>query len=71
MKNAIRLGLLVLFAAAAAGPAAGGELKVTVAAGRVTIAASDVTPRQILGEWARVGQIKVTNLERSDNPSPP
>ena len=32
--------------------------------GRVTLVAKDVTVRQILTEWARVGQTKIINLER-------
>ena len=32
--------------------------------GRVSIVAKDATVRQILAEWARVGQTKVVNVER-------
>ena len=32
--------------------------------GRVSIMAKDATVRQILAEWARVGQTKIVNLER-------
>lgn len=34
------------------------------ASGLVTIVATDATPRQILGEWARLGQVRITNLDR-------
>src|SRR6476620_4596625 len=32
--------------------------------GRVSIVAKDATVRQILSEWARVGQTKIVNVER-------
>ena len=32
--------------------------------GRVTLVAKDATVRQILTEWARVGQTKIVNVER-------
>ena len=32
--------------------------------GRVSITAKDATLRQILTEWARVGQTKIVNVER-------
>jgi hypothetical protein len=40
------------------------ELKLTIDAGRVTLAAHNVSVRQILAEWERVGQTKVPNRER-------
>lgn len=40
------------------------DVQVSVHDGHVTIVARDATVRQILTEWARVGQIKVVNLER-------
>src|SRR5262249_6850611 len=40
------------------------EVKVTMHDGLVTIVAKDVTVRQILAEWARVGDAKVVNAER-------
>jgi hypothetical protein len=48
----------------AAVPAWAGEVKVSFSNGRVTIAATDASPRQILAEWARQGQVRITNLER-------
>ena len=41
-----------------------GELTVTIANGRATIIAKDVPVRQILAEWARVGDAKVVNGEK-------
>jgi hypothetical protein len=40
------------------------EVKVTMADGLVSIVAKDATLRQILTEWARVGQTKIVNIER-------
>lgn len=44
--------------------AASADVKVTMQNGRVTIVAKDATIRQILTEWARVGQTKIVNVER-------
>lgn len=41
-----------------------GELTVKIANGRATIVAKDVTVRQILAEWARVGDTRVVNGEK-------
>jgi hypothetical protein len=40
------------------------QVKLTIAEGRVTLDAKDATVRQILDEWARVGQTKFVNVER-------
>lgn len=47
----------------AVSPAAA-DLQVTMQNGRVSLVAKDVTVRQILTEWARVGQTKIVNVER-------
>jgi hypothetical protein len=44
--------------------AGSGELRLTMRGGLVTLVARDVTVRQILTEWARVGRTKVVNVER-------
>lgn len=58
----------VLFAACLAcvhaGAASAAELSLTIRDGRVTLVAKDVTVRQILAEWAKVGKTTVVNLER-------
>lgn len=41
-----------------------GDLRLSIANGRVTIVAQDVTLRQILDEWGRVGQTVVIGAER-------
>jgi hypothetical protein len=40
------------------------DVTVTMHDGRVTIVAKDATVRQILTEWARVGETKIVNVER-------
>jgi hypothetical protein len=40
------------------------DVHVTMQNGRVSIVAKDATIRQILTEWARVGQTKIVNVER-------
>ena len=45
-------------------PARAGDVKVSFSNGLVTILATDATPREILAEWARLGQVRVTNLDR-------
>src|SRR5713101_438936 len=48
----------------AAGMPAFADVQVTMQNGRVSVVAKDATLRQILTEWARVGQTKVVNVER-------
>src|SRR5207245_4132893 len=40
------------------------DVHLTMQDGRVSIVAKDATVRQILTEWARVGQTKIVNVER-------
>ena len=40
------------------------DVRVTIRDGLVTVVATDATVRQIIAEWARVGQAKVVNAER-------
>jgi hypothetical protein len=60
--------LCLVFAAAAFGVAAStataGELTVKIANGRATIIAKDVPVRQILAEWAKVGDTKIMHGEK-------
>jgi hypothetical protein len=44
--------------------AASADVQLAMNNGRVSIVAKDATVRQILTEWARVGQTKVVNVER-------
>jgi hypothetical protein len=43
---------------------ASADVQLTIHDGRVTIVAKDATLRQILAEWARVGQTKISNVDR-------
>jgi hypothetical protein len=58
----LTLGLL-----ASATPVWAGEVKLSFANGLVSVVATDASPREILGEWARLGQVRVTNLDRLDS----
>ena len=59
--RALALGIsAVLFAASTASA----DVQITLKDGRVTLVAKDATVRQILAEWARVGQTKIVNAER-------
>ena len=45
-------------------PASADQLSLSMQNGRVTLIAENVTVRQILAEWARVGQTRIVNGER-------
>jgi hypothetical protein len=64
MKNLLRLLFVAVAATGVASPATAGELTVTMADGLVTVIARDVPLRQILAEWARVGDTKMVNAEK-------
>src|SRR5580765_1259109 len=53
-----------LLALAAFAPVASADVQLSIHDGRVSIVAKDATVRQILTEWARVGQTKIVNVER-------
>src|SRR5688572_4584828 len=61
MKSLI-FGLIVL--ACAASPCRAAGLQLSIHDGKVSIDAQDVTVRQILTEWARIGQTRIVNIER-------
>jgi hypothetical protein len=52
-----------------AATAGAGELRLSIANGRVTIVAQDVSIRQILDEWGRVGETKIVGAERLTGPA--
>jgi hypothetical protein len=58
------LAAIVLMIASIAVPARAGDVKVQLANGRITLQARDATLREILAEWARVGQVTIVNAER-------
>jgi hypothetical protein len=45
-------------------PAARADVRLSISDGRVTLKASGATLREILAEWAKVGQTRIVNLER-------
>ena len=72
MKNTLmRCVLLAASAVALSQPvfAAPGDLKLTMQDGRVTLMAESVPVRQILQEWARVGQTRIVNAEKLSGPA--
>jgi hypothetical protein len=64
MKRLSHLTLAAALVIAVAAPAVGGELRLSMAGGLVTLTAKDVTVREILAEWARVGQTRIVNAEK-------
>jgi hypothetical protein len=58
------LVLAVLLSLGSAWSAAAGDLRMEFQDGYVTLSAHDVPVRQILAEWARRGQTKITNGEK-------
>jgi hypothetical protein len=70
----MRLKLLrcVFVAAIACGlatAASAGDLKMSMQNGRVTIMADNVPLRQILQEWARLGQTNILNIDKVNGPA--
>lgn len=59
----IRISFIALVIALVARPVRG-EMKLQFHDGRVTLVARDVSVRQILTEWAKVGGTEIPNLER-------
>ena len=68
-KTLLRCACAAALACGVAGPASAGELKLTMQGGRVTIIADNVPLRQILQEWARVGQTKIVNADKMSGPA--
>jgi hypothetical protein len=60
MKTAILTAAAFLVALSTASA----DVHVTMQNGRVSLVAKDATVRQILAEWARVGDTKIVNMER-------
>src|SRR4051812_26389732 len=68
-QNFLRCALLAALAVGLASPAWAGELKLTMNDGRITLIADDVPLRQILQEWARIGQTRIVNGDKLSGPS--
>jgi hypothetical protein len=62
LKAALAFGVFVAGLAAASTSSA--DVQITMRDGRVSVIAKDATLRQILAEWARVGQTKILNGDR-------
>ncbi|MCU0255467.1 MAG: hypothetical protein MUF60_01875 [Vicinamibacterales bacterium] len=60
-------GLLVVAGLLAASPAAA-EMTLTIADGKVTLICDNTPARQILAEWARLGQTKVVGADKLTGP---
>lgn len=58
------IGALALAALAAAVAPARADVRLTMLDGQVSLTATNATVREILAEWARVGQTKIVNAER-------
>jgi hypothetical protein len=65
----IFLSVMLAACVGSASAASAGELKLTIANGRATLIATDVPARQILAEWARIGEIKIVNGDRVMGPN--
>jgi hypothetical protein len=61
MKKFLGIGVVSLLLSC---PSAFADVQLSIQNGRVSIVAKDATIRQILTEWARVGEIKILNVER-------
>ncbi len=64
----LRCGLAATLACGLSATASAGDLKLSMQGGRVTLIADNVPLRQILQEWARVGQTKIINAEKLNGP---
>jgi hypothetical protein len=58
------LPTIVVLSVSVALPARAADIKLQVSNGRITLQARDATVREILTEWARVGQVKIVNAEK-------
>src|SRR5262250_3627806 len=63
-RRRMKLRALVTIGALSIASTASADVQVTMHNGQVSIVAKDATLRQIMTEWARVGQTKVVNVER-------
>ena len=68
-SNILRCAIFAAMAFGMSMPATAGELKLTMQDGRVTLIADNVPLRQILQEWARVGQTRIINGEKLMGPA--
>jgi hypothetical protein len=69
MQKFFRCIVMAALIGGSAATAYASELQLTIANGRVTLVATDVPVRQILSEWARVGQTQIVNGEKVVGPN--
>lgn len=65
----LRCAFVAALAFGLSNQAVAGELKLSMQDGRVTIIATDVPLRQVLQEWARIGQTKIVNADKLSGPA--
>jgi len=68
MYKLARLAFTAVLLSGSATLVAAGDLKLTINNGRATLIAQDVPLRQILDEWARVGQTTIVNADKLSGP---
>ena len=68
-KTFTRCAFLAALAVGLSTPAMAGDLKLSMQNGRVTLIADNVPVRQILQEWARIGQAQIVNADRVSGPT--
>ncbi len=68
-KFICRIVAIALVGGASTAAAAAEDLKLTIGNGRATLVAQDVPLRQILAEWARLGQTTIVNGDKLAGPA--
>jgi hypothetical protein len=68
-SNMLRCVLLAALACGVSTASMAADLKMSIQNGRVTIIADNVPLRQILQEWARLGQTKIVNADKLNGPA--
>jgi hypothetical protein len=64
MKSLSRAAAAAIVAMVLASPCRAGQVRIEIRGGLVTLSAKDASVREILAEWARVGQVRIVNAER-------
>jgi hypothetical protein len=67
-SKALNISALAVLMVGAAAIASAQQVSITVQDGRVTLKSENASARQILEEWARVGQAKVVNADKVTGP---
>jgi hypothetical protein len=64
MKSLSRAAAAAIVAVVLASPCRAGQVRIEIRGGLVALSAKDASVREILAEWARVGQVRIVNAER-------